>query len=1417
MRRIRLLFLVVLLCFPVWGMTQLYTFKKYNHRDGLVTEFTLSSVQDRDGYLWIGTDGGGLMRFDGKRFMEVEPMKKHQPLHVSDVLQSQDGSMYFATLYDGLYQLKNNKYQFIYKPQGIDGDIRRISLVDTSLILFTDRCIRLLSKNGKITKSYLFNKSTNVDYHQILKTPYYTIAFTSIGNFVITNKGIFHLNYWLKQNKVSIQADFGTFSKNSLQLIDTKNAKILTIKYSGYGKNIKSFYTKLEGSTLEGIAISKAISSPEACYIVLKNNRILKFTNKRIISIANNYLGELGIVNGLTIDKNKDLWINSSYGIIKVSKEPFTKIELSPIYNDPGILVIHKTADNQVILGNNRNELYIGKLYSNDQFIKHNLHLYQVVECPLGILLATDKGILQLVGNTIQPINLPNQQNQPISLMHWDGSSLWYAIRGESLQQYNPKDQSVKSYKNINSQFPRYFYTAQNNFNYSEIYFGSNNGVWKFNKNSGKFSHLTAFQTLGTYCGNSTKDKFGTLWFTFDKGIAGITRGNEPVILDDPEKFPSTLFYTLSSDNYGNLLIGTNKGINVLRVDRNGNLIKQRNYSNKEGFGGYETNMRAVYQSGNFSIVGSIEGLYLIDSDILESYPLPYKPFIIEGRENRAGEIINSADKRYFTFYSVMGKSSGILYSYRIKGFKDLWSNFSTENEIAIPSLTNGIYSLEVRASYDGINFSEISTQVFQVNEPLWKSKWFIVILVVLLGIINIGYLQWSKTFHFTTFLETNDTSVDVRLIPKLMAFAAFMNLAVIGLVKMVEPDLFDPFVYAIVSTAILASLYFASKFYEKQAGKSYLLNYFVLFAYATLIIADFYLILVTNLHPFPLYSLVTTTGILPFLLKQIRYVVIICLTQLFIAAGLVIWMEDTVYNEVLFIAAVTISGGVAVLLAFLRNDSLEKLIFVNALVNKGNVMAISFDQMGNITYCSSNISDYFSVDSTSILGKPLSILNPVVSSSEMRQIKLYEEFKDGKIFLVPMVNKKNEIVYIEWSCKYFNNSVRVIMGQDITDKLTMTTNYQSLVENAQDMIYNTDINGNFIYANERCIQLFGFKNDSVKGKNSLFLVAPEYRERVEQFYREQFTNRIHHTYLEFPIKSRDGKQFWVGQNVSMIYEPGSRKRISGFIALARDITEKRANEFLIDQQNKDITSSINSAKRIQFNLLPSPKQLANYFDESFVIFKPKDIVSGDFFWLEEIDGKLIIALADSTGHGVPGAFMTIVGINLLNQIVRERKVLEPQEILAQLNAELAKTLPKNESGSYTDGIDMLIAVLEKDQLIYATSGVGLIHVSNGNLFYSRSTKLPEENGETYTQQQLTIAPQDQFYFLTNGYQKQLGSIHNKKFSYQRIQELLEKIHPESMALQKKYFENAWVNWSEGHEQTDDITIIGLKGYRAKN
>lgn len=1417
MRLQRLLLYIAIVCFPIWGLAQLYTFKTYNHRDGLVTEFTLSSVQDRDGYLWIGTDGGGMMRFDGKRFLEVDPLIKNQPLHVSDILQAPDGSMYFATLYDGIFQLKNNRYHFIYKPLTSDGDIQRISLIDTTLVVFSDRTIRIVSKNGRTAKSHFFKSKTPIEYRQILKTPYYTIAFTSVGNFLITEKQIYHLNYWLKKYQQSIQADFGTFAKNSLELVELKTGKVLHLKYSGFGKNISVTTGKIDATIQTDQTISKAISSPDVCYIVLKDKHLLKFSGRKLVSIANNYQGNLGTINGLTIDKNKDLWINSSTGITKVSKEPFTKIELSSLYNDPGFLVVFKTSTNQVILGNNRDELLIGKLYTNEEFTKHKIHINQAIECPLGVLLATNRGIMELKGNAIYPVNFPEQKNKDISLIHWDGTSLWFAIKGERLINYQVKEQRIKSFQNLNHQFPRYFYTAQNNFNFTEIYFGSNNGVWKYDKLKNKFTQETTFLSLGSYCGNSTKDKFGTIWFTFDKGIGGITRGNEPVLLDDPEKFPSTLFYTLSSDNYGNLLVGTNKGINVLRVDRNGNLMRQQNYSNKEGFGGYETNMRAVYQTGNYSIVGTIEGLYFIDSDILESFPLPFKPYIFEGRENSTGEIITSNEKRYFTFSSVMGKSSGILYSYRIKGFNDTWSNFSTENEILLPSLSNGLYTLEVRASYDGENFSEVSTLNFQVNDPLWKSKWFIVILLVILGAINIGYLQWSKSFHVTTFLETKDTSVDVRLIPKLIAFATFMNFGVIVLVELVEPNLIDAFVYSIVSSAILSTLYFASKFYEKQAGKSYLLNHFVLIGYATLIVSYFYLLFVTNLHPFPIYSLVTTTGILPFLLKQIRWVVIICLTQLFFAAGLVIWMDNTIYNEVLFIAAVTISGGVAVLLAFLRNDSLEKLIFVSALVNKGNVMAIAFDQTGTITYCSSNISDFFSVDSASILGKPLSILNPVVSSSEMRHIKLYEAFKDGKIFLVPMVNKKNEIVYIEWSCKYFNNAVRVIMGQDVTDKLTMSTNYQSLVENAQDMIYNTDINGNFIYANERCIQLFGFKNDSVNGKNSLFLVAPEYREKVEQFYRDQFSNRIHHTYLEFPIKSREGKQFWVGQNVTMIYEPGSRKRISGFIALARDITEKRANELLIDQQNKDITSSINSAKRIQFNLLPSPKQLSNYFDESFVIFKPKDIVSGDFYWLEEINGKLIVALADSTGHGVPGAFMTIVGINLLNQIVRERKILEPKAILAQLNQELEKTLPKNESGSYMDGIDLLIAVFESNQMTYATNGVGFIHVSDGNLFYSKSTRSKTDAQEAFVEEQLTITPNDQFYFLTNGYQKQLGSIHNKKFSYQRIQELLEKIHPESMSLQKKYFENAWVNWSEGHEQTEDITIIGLKGFQPKN
>jgi len=1384
-------------------------------------ESTLSCAQDSKGYLWVGTDGGGLMRFDGKKFFEVGPSGKSFQYHVSSIFPCSDGSVYFSSLYDGIFHYSAGRFKLIYRPVSYEGDCQYVTMVDSSLLLITQLCITIVSKDGKVIRKYLPKSPTTIDIRQVLKIPQGVLIFSSTGNFLVRNNKITPLSSWYSSVKCpDFNPFFATFTRNKLVLYDSTVSRQLELVLTNDGR---IFSGKTQATSWPGLLhahdpVSYVAERQGIAFIRTASNGLYRLGDGKLKFIVQNYSGNLEGVRGMYVDMNSELWMNTSYGLFKISREPFTKVDLHPLYHDQSICVIHRTASGILILGNMKGKLNIGPLYSND-LKEYNYRAYQVSESGLGVFIGTNEGILELKKGVPVPTSFPFQGGKAISLIHYDGKYLWYSPKGEGLVRYEPKTRQAKRYKEINVEFPHHFYTAQNSFDGSVVYFGSNNGIYSYTHSTGILVRIEAFMGLGSYSGVSTVDRYGTCWFTLDKALAGITRQGDFVTIEEDKQLPSTLFYTLTSDKYGNILAGTNKGINVIEVDRLGHVIRHKNYSFKEGFGGYETHMRSQFQSGNYSYVGTIEGLYLINTEVLREFPPPPVPIIYFGRENANGELISSDDKSYFTFKCLLPKSNAIMYSYRVAGFNSKWSDFSFQNEVYIPDLPNGEYMLEVRASYDGITVSDTARHQISVNVPIWRTKWFIVLLVILLGVINIGYLEWSKSYLSSNIFNTKDVMVDIRIIPRMILFGMIVNAVMLVVVDHVEDHFFDTTILNVAFSGILLIFFFISRYNIREIGNAATATTIFYLAYACIVAEDFILIYQTNVHPFPLFSLVMTTSILPFVFTHIRWVIMVSLGQLFVAAILLIWIDSPLYNEVLFISAITISGGMAVMVTYLRNDSMEKLIFVSGVINKGNVMAISFNQKGIITYCSENINEFFAIDFTSVVGKPSSILNPFTVTSEMREISLRDEFEDGRILIIPMYSKSGDIVWIEWSCKYFNDSVRVIMGQDVTDKLTLSTNYESLVENAQDMIFNTDVNGFFQFANERCAQLFGYRNESLIGKNSIQLVAPEHRDRVEQFYTDQFHNRIHHTYLEFPIKSRDGRIFWVGQNVSILYEPGSRKRISGFIALARDITEKRANDLLIEQQNKDITASINYAKRIQFNLLPGQNLLHRHFEQSFVLFRPRDIVSGDFYWMEEIDNKLIVVLADCTGHGVPGAFMTLLGINLLNQIVRERKMTEPRAILNQLNEELTAVLPRSESTIMFDGMDALIAVFEGDLLTYASSGVSFIHNKDGELIMHRPGKHiahSQEIPEMYDQHTLEISSTDSFYLFTDGYQQQFGSIRNKKFSYKRMLELLEKVHVESMPLQKKYFENALRNWSEGHQQTDDITVVGLRGWKRK-
>lgn len=260
----------------------------------------------------------------------------------------------------------------------------------------------------------------------------------------------------------------------------------------------------------------------------------------------------------------------------------------------------------------------------------------------------------------------------------------------------------------------------------------------------------------------------------------------------------------------------------------------------------------------------------------------------------------------------------------------------------------------------------------------------------------------------------------------------------------------------------------------------------------------------------------------------------------------------------------------------------------------------------------------------------------------------------------------------------------------------------------------------------------------------------------------------------------------------------------------------------IIAEKNKDITASINYAKRIQQAILPSEADIQKHIPTCFVLYKPKDIVSGDFYWMEEVENKILLAAVDCTGHGVPGAFMSIVGYNLLNQAVNEHGLVAPSDIMNDMNANLPFVLKQNkELSEVKDGMDMALCMIDKSKSIVQYAG------AFNNMYVIRKDKMEVEeilanrfpigyyvgsfNEKKFTNHIIDVDKEDCIYILSDGYTDQFGGSNGKKFKNSRFKKLLLEIHHLPMQNQKERLLAEFENWKGNLEQVDDVMIIGFK------
>ncbi|MBL0050585.1 MAG: SpoIIE family protein phosphatase [Bacteroidetes bacterium] len=255
----------------------------------------------------------------------------------------------------------------------------------------------------------------------------------------------------------------------------------------------------------------------------------------------------------------------------------------------------------------------------------------------------------------------------------------------------------------------------------------------------------------------------------------------------------------------------------------------------------------------------------------------------------------------------------------------------------------------------------------------------------------------------------------------------------------------------------------------------------------------------------------------------------------------------------------------------------------------------------------------------------------------------------------------------------------------------------------------------------------------------------------------------------------------------------------------------------LVEIKNKEITESVIYAKRIQAAILPDIKLMYRHLEQSFVLYIPKDIVSGDFYGFVHKEDKIIIAAADCTGHGVAGAFMSVIGSSMFNQIINEKNITQPAAILDALNDGIIDSLRQKESDS-NDGMDVSILAfdLNKRTVDFAGANRPMWLIRNGELLTYKPNKFPIGgmqiiHEEKFSQHHIQLQPNDTIYIFSDGYADQFGGEHGKKLMTKRFKEILVSIQHLSMPQQQLHLKRLFEKWKGQHSQVDDVLVIGIK------
>ncbi|MBI4645883.1 MAG: PAS domain S-box protein [Bacteroidia bacterium] len=391
------------------------------------------------------------------------------------------------------------------------------------------------------------------------------------------------------------------------------------------------------------------------------------------------------------------------------------------------------------------------------------------------------------------------------------------------------------------------------------------------------------------------------------------------------------------------------------------------------------------------------------------------------------------------------------------------------------------------------------------------------------------------------------------------------------------------------------------------------------------------------------------------------------------------------------------------------------------------------------------------------------------------------------------------------------------------------------------------DENGKIEWVNAGFTKLFGYTLDEFTGKFGSTIVESSSNPEIVEAFRRCVNDKSSVVYIS-SSETKSGHVIWTQTTLTpVINDHGG---ISRLVAIDTDISKLKAAEEAIRSQNEiiqsknnQITDSINYAQKIQQAILPSESRMMKYFSQLFIFYRPKDIVSGDFYWVttvnisdrvtcsrisDEMSGSRVtsshpvtmMAVADCTGHGVPGGFMSMIGYSLLNEIVNVKKILNLADILSELDKSIRIALQQNEDSRHDDGMAISILCYDRNEgrVVIACAGQYMYLVLNrdlteiaDNILYIGDIFAGRMTGYKYESQMFSSSQISFIYMFSDGYMDQFGGPKNQKFMAGRFKKLIGEISNHDIKEQKEILETTFNQWKGDNLQTDDVLVVGLK------